>query len=133
MSEGSAKKREIQEKRARETIQTKITESPAKLPRNRQILIQMEEEKERRILLQETKKAVWKRWRQRKGRGEKPLTKGDRETLEEKLEKIDAEVEKYKAELEREEQEQQEKRKRQLKKRKKEEHWRMMRWILNFI
>ena len=133
MSEGLAKKRVLQEKIEKDKIQTKITENLVQLPKNRQILMQREEERERRILIQETKKALWKRWRQRKGRGEKLTTGGDKENLGEKLSKVEAEVKRYKAELEREEREKQEKRDRLGKKRKKEEHWRMMRWILTFI
>ena len=55
LSDGQAKKRAHMEKRDKQIIQQKITENLATLPRNRQLLLQREEEKEKRILLQETK------------------------------------------------------------------------------
>ena len=57
----------------------KITETLEQLPKNTQILIEREEEKRKRILLQDAKQELWKRWRQRKGR-EKETLKGRRET-----------------------------------------------------
>ena len=51
----------------------------------------MEEEKERRIILQEARKELWKRWMQMKGRGPLTLTneasKAEKGCLEKKLEK----------------------------------------------
>ena len=94
--EGQAKKEALLEKREKEKIQLKITQNLALLPKNRQILLQREEEREKRMLLQETKKDMWRRWRQKKGRGTKE-TQGrqdPRESQEEKLLKIEAEVKK---------------------------------------
>ena len=60
-----------------------------------------DKEKERRILLQETKKDLWKRWRQKKGRGMRdPAKIGEKENLEKKLSRVEAEVIKYQEELE---------------------------------
>ena len=87
LSEGQ--KKLLVEKREKETIQRKITENLALLPKNRQILLQREEEKERKMLLQETKKELWKRWRQRKGRGMRDPVRDDKATLEQKLNKIE--------------------------------------------
>ena len=133
LSEGKAKKKIQVEKKEKETIQRKITENLAILPKNRQILLQREEERERRILLQETKKELWKRWRQRKGRGMRDQTRDDKENLEDKLKKIEAEVAKYKEELERKEQELRERNTRLKKKEEKERHWAMLRWVASFI
>ena len=89
------------------------------LPKNRQILLQREQEREKRILLQETKKELWKRWRQKKGRGMREPTKTtDLENMEDKLRRIETEVMKYKKEVEKREQERKEKQER-LKKKKK--------------
>ena len=49
-------------------LQSKISECWKKLPAMRKKMIELEEEKERRLLLKEAKEELWKRWRQKKGR-----------------------------------------------------------------
>ena len=53
-------------------------------------------EKERLLYLKEAKEEIWKKWRQRKGRGLKnPNEKAAEFTLEAKLIRIEKEIEKY--------------------------------------
>ena len=47
------KKKTLNEKEARKKMQQSITETLEKLPENRQKLMKMEEDKERRMMLQE--------------------------------------------------------------------------------
>ena len=60
------KKRQTLDKLEKRKIQNKITENLRQLPENRRILIEREEEKERRLLLQEAKIELWKKWRKKK-------------------------------------------------------------------
>ena len=95
--------------------------------------------------LEEAENEIWRKWRQRKGRGMKSWNMlGENETLEKKLEIVEDQVEKYKLELERietwrnrrieeEGQESENKRKRLEQKRRNEKHWEMMRWITKFM
>ena len=104
-----------------------------------------EEERKRNLLMKEAENELWRKWRQRKGRGMKDWKKlGEHETLENKLEIVEQQVEKYKLELERiekrrnrrieeETNEANEKRNRLEQKRKNEKHWEMMRWITKFM
>ena len=94
--------------------------------------MRMEEEKERRMLLTEAKIELWKRWRQKKGRGTRTQAPepGDKEGLESKLEKIEVEICKYKAELEEKERVQKLREDRKRRKESKEKHWEMMRWVV---
>ena len=39
------------------------------LPQNRRKIIELEEEKKRRLLLEEAENELWRKWRQKKGRG----------------------------------------------------------------
>ena len=49
----------------------------------------MEEEKKKRLLLEEAETELWRKWRQRKGRGMKNWAQvGEKETLEQKLKMI---------------------------------------------
>ena len=55
------------------------------------------------VTLQEAKKELWKRWRQKKGKGFKLDTirdRDDEENLEKKLRKVELEVARYREELE---------------------------------
>ena len=117
-------------------MQRKITDSLATLPKNRQILLLREEERERLILLQEAKKEIWKRWRQRKGRGMKMneiKQKDSAEDMERKLRRIEAEVERYHQELQTKELELKANKDRKKRKEQKEKQWEMMRWLVSYI
>ena len=99
----------------------------------------------RKVLLEEAETELWRKWRQRKGRGMRNWAQvGEKETMEQKLKIVEEQTEKYKLELERmekrrlrreEEQlkEMQEKNKRLETKRNNEKHWEMMRWITKFM
>ena len=96
---------------------------------NKKIILELEEQKEREMMMEEAKNELWRRWRQKKGRKIKEWKDiGTNESLEKKLEKIEKEVEKYKVEVEKESREENLK-----KKREKEKHWEMMRWIVKFM
>ena len=117
----------------RKTIQKKITETLQKLPRNTQILIEREEEKRRRILLQEAKQELWRRWRQKKGR-ETEFTKDTRKLDEEdRLKRIEREVKKHQEELEERKRKEEELKERKHKQAEKKKRWEMLRWIVAFI
>ena len=136
VQEGQTKKEALIQKREKEQLQRKITDSLATLPKNRQILLLREEERERLILLQEAKKEIWKRWRQRKGRGMKMneiKQKDSAEDMERKLGKIEAEVERYHQELQAKELELKAKKDRKKRKEQKEKQWEMMRWLVSYI
>ena len=94
------KKEAVRTKQKCKEIQSKITTELKKLPRNRQILMEKEMERKRILLLREAKQELWKKWRQRKGRGQVPkiakLKEQEKESLTRELEKIEAQVEKYK-------------------------------------
>ena len=68
MNRAARKSKEARKNWERKMMQQKITETLNKLPKNKQILIEREEEKISRILLKEAKEELWKKWRQRKGR-----------------------------------------------------------------
>ena len=128
------KREEFQEGMKRREIQTRITENLKILPKNKQILLEKQVNKEMLMCLKEAKEEIWKKWRQRKGRGLKnPGGKLKEYTLEMKLARIEKETDKYKKELEEEEKRNKEKSDRLVKKRKKEEHWEMLRWVVAFI
>ena len=117
-------------------IQKKITENLQVLPRNRQKIVEMELEKERRLDLVEAKHQIWKKWRNSKGKKKFNIRIGeDKEKgdLERQLEKIEKEVEKYKAELEKIRDEKERREFQRDKKKKKEAHWEMMKWVVQFI
>ena len=123
------RKKALKDKVVKDKIQEKITESLARLPENRQRLLRMEEDKERRMLLTEAKKELWKRWRQKKGRGQrmKAPEPGELEGLEKKLKRIETEIAKYNEELEEKERLQKMRDDRKARKVAKEKHWEMMR------
>ena len=80
--------------------QQKITENLARLPENKKVLVEMELEKERRLILKEAREEVWKKWRQKKGRkSTNPHRNKDASSLDKKLERTEKEVEKYEADL----------------------------------
>ena len=116
-----AKKKIFEEKENLKETQTKITDKLKELPRNRAILVEKEIEKERLKNLQEAKKEIWKKWRQKKGR-EKKITVGRIKelSLEDKMRKIEAEIERYRKEIE-EEEERKRKKEVQIKKKKDKE------------
>ena len=98
------KREEFQEGMKRREIQTRITENLKILPKNKQILLEKQVNKEMLMCLKEAKEEIWKKWRQRKGRGLKnPGGKLKEYTLEMKLARIEKETDKYKKELEEEE------------------------------
>ena len=133
---GQVKKIELNAKLEKNRLQRKITESLAELPENRQIILRREEEKERLITLQEAKKELWKRWRQKKGKGFKLDTirdRDDEENLEKKLRKVELEVARYREELEEKERKETQRRNQKQKKEAKEKHWEMIKWIVSFI
>ena len=144
---GRAEKRreETLELIGKRQIQQKITENLKLLPENRRKLAEKEEEKRRNLLMKEAEDELWRKWRQRKGRGMRDWKKvGENETLERKLEIVEHQVEQYKLELERierrrsrrveeEKTEANEKMKRLEQKRHNEKHWEMMRWITKFM
>ena len=126
-------------------IQQKITENLKLLPENRRKIIEKEEERKRSLLMEEAENELWRKWRQRKGRGMKSWAKvGEKETLEDKLKIVEEQTEKYKLELERiekrrknreeEDRKTQAERTRRLEeKSKNERHWEMMRWLTKFM
>ena len=56
-------------------IQQKITENLKLLPENRRKIIEKEEERKRSLLMEEAENELWRKWRQRKGRGMKDWKK----------------------------------------------------------
>ena len=79
---------------------------------------------------------LWKKSRENKTTKENPITipkKDSQETLDKKLKKIEEEISKYKEELERIRTEKIKNEERKARKKKKQEHWAMMKWIVNFI
>ena len=127
------KSKEAKEDWNRKQTQMKITEAMKILPKEKQILIENEEEKRNRILLKEAKEELWKRWRQRKGRekdSDKRVMLGEEDK---RLDRIEAAIRKHKAEqeeLKRREEETKERKKRQAAKKK---SWEMLRWIVTYI
>ena len=118
----------------RRDMQTKITQRLQIIPRNRQILLEKQMEKERLMYLKEAKEEIWKRWRQTKGRrGTNPHRNKDGRGLDEKLEKIELEVEKYEEELKKIKEEKQKRTSRIERKLRMERHWEMLRWIVHFM
>ena len=114
-------------------LQAKITECWMKLPEERKKMIEVKEEKERRMLLKEAKEELWKRWRQNKGRKATNPEIKDREKLEDKLSRIEREVAEMEKSREKVIKERNEKAARLEKKRRKEQHWEMLKWIVAFL
>ena len=111
--------------------QQKITSTLKLLPKPKQILLEKEEERRKRILLKEAKEELWKRWRQRKGRETKvlkPLEEG-----ENRLKRIEEELLNHKKELEMKRKEEDARRERKTKQAEKTRRWEMLRWIVQFI
>ena len=73
LERGRKKGENVRHKERCKKIQTKITETLLKIPSNRQKIIREEEERERKLLLEEAKDEIWKRWRQNKGRKNKNM------------------------------------------------------------
>ena len=121
------KRNTLTEKLEKRKLQTKITETLQELPQNRRILVEREKERERKLLLQEAKLELWKKWRQKKGRGKVPkitqMKEQEKESLTRELEKIEAEVEKYKEEIEEKRREVERKVSRIERKKQKERHY----------
>ena len=126
-------------------IQRRITDCLKSLPQNRRRILELEEDKKRRLLLEEAETELWRKWRQKKGRGMKSWAKvGEKETLDEKLRIVEEQTERYKLEVERIEKrrknrEEEDKRtqservKRLEEKTRNERHWEMMRWLTKFM
>ena len=139
------KKRKTLEKIETTKTQQKITDCLKILPQNRRRLVEKEEEKMRKVLLEEAETELWRKWRQEKGRGMRNWAQvGERETTEQKLRIVEEQTEKYKLELERIEmrrirreeeeiREEQERNKRMDTKKKNERQWEMMRWVTKFM
>ena len=87
---GEMKRKDLLERIENKKLQTKISDALKILPRNKIILLEQQEEKERQILLEETKMVLWKRWRQKKGRRSKEIgnERTENASLALKLEKI---------------------------------------------
>ena len=133
--EEEAKKRREADSRTKTQLQAKISDCWKRLPQTRQKVLELEEERERRLLLKEAKEELWKRWRQRKGRkatnpeaGKKDVAK-----MEERLARIEKELIEEKRKRDREKEEKIVKMERIEKKRRKEKHWEMLRWLVAFL
>ena len=128
------KRKKTLHKLALKNIQTKITETLDKLPENRRKRIEMEEKKEKTLMMKEAKQAMWKKWQQKKGKKTKSWKDlDDKESPEQKLERIEKEVERYQIEIAREKEEKEKKVKKIQKKKDKEQHWAMMKWVVKFM
>ena len=138
LKKAGKKKIETLEKLKVKEKQTKITEMLAELPDNRRKMLEIRLEKERILDLKEAKERLWKKWRYSKGKKDlyQKIKKDKNETpesLENKLRKIEQEIENYKKELETIKKEKERKETKINKKKKKQEHWEMMKWLVQFI
>ena len=78
--------------------QQKITDTASKQKK----IVEREEDRSKRILIEEAEKELWRKLQQKKGKGMKSwVTVGEKESLERKLEIIEGQVEKYRVKLER--------------------------------
>ena len=85
LERAAKKKSEVMDQQLRKKTQQKITESLKLLPENRRKLVKREEERREKLLLAEAENELWRKWRQKKGRGMKSWKKvGENETLEQK-------------------------------------------------
>ena len=131
-NKAAAKSREARENWERKMTQQRITETLKKLPKNKHILIEREEEKRRRILLKEAKEQLWKRWRQRKGREQKTARLPEK-SEEKRLEMIERELRNHQQELEEERRQETEAENRKKRRDEKKKRWEMLRWIVSYI
>ena len=90
LEKAAAKKKEMMDNLEKMKIQKKITENLKILPENRKKLADREKESRRKLLMEEAENEIWRKWRQRKGRGMKSWNMlGENETLEKKLEIVE--------------------------------------------
>ena len=144
-AKAAEKKKQTIEKIESRRKQQKITDCLMKLPENRKRLVEKEEEKMRKMMMEEAETELWRKWRQKKGRGMINWAQiGEKDTMEQKLMIVETQVEKYKLELERiamrrarreddERREEAERNRRMETKKKNEKHWEMMRWVTKFL
>ena len=138
--ERQGRAKQMEEGWIKERKQRKITEILNQLPENKAEMIRREEARERRLLLKETKEELWRRWRQRKGRGiegwnpEKYDSKeAEHREIDKKLERAEKELKLHREEAEKKKLEEDEKNRRLETKKRKEKKWEMMRWLTNFL
>ena len=126
---------ENEEERTRTKLQSRLTECWSKLPAMQQKMIELEEEKERRLLLKEAREELWKRWRQKKGRGtaNPGIKVTDIQKMERKIERIEKELADQEERRQREKDERIKKEDRLKTKKRKEQHWEMLRWIVAYL
>ena len=93
-------------------------------------------EKERLILIKETKQELWRNQRQNKGKAEKPREdskQNKEEELNRKLAKIEEKVRRYEEEIVIAREAAKTRQEKLEKKRRKEKHWELLRWVVKFI